>query len=194
VNYRFSLGPTPSIGPDPRDPAAISGAFTYSKTFRPADFADGLSNTIGVSERLQGDWTKGTFRRGGDYLGTSQPSDVSGGPADQAVSFCSSLHEPDSLTDSRGGETWFLSGSTFTLYNHCTTPNSAIHDCAFEFFADTLHGRSLREGVMAATSAHGGSVNGLWMDGSARFVRDSIQLAVWRALGTRSAGEALPAE
>lgn len=42
------------------------------KVYRPADFTDGLSNVCGISERLQGDWTKGVRKRGGDYLLTQR--------------------------------------------------------------------------------------------------------------------------
>jgi prepilin-type processing-associated H-X9-DG protein len=44
-------------------------------------------------------------------------------------------------------------------------------------------------GCFPATSAHPGGVNTLRIDGSARFISDSIDIAVWRALNTRSAGE-----
>jgi prepilin-type processing-associated H-X9-DG protein len=49
-------------------------------------------------------------------------------------------------------------------------------------------------GCFAATSQHRGGVNATMMDGSVRFVKDSIDLGVWRALATRAGGEVLPAE
>ena len=36
--------------------------------YPPAEFTDGLSATVVVSERLEGDWLKGPFKLGGDYL------------------------------------------------------------------------------------------------------------------------------
>jgi prepilin-type processing-associated H-X9-DG protein len=44
--------------------------------------------------------------------------------------------------------------------------------------------------AITARSYHGGGVvNALLMDGSVRVVRDTIDLAVWRALGSRAGGE-----
>jgi hypothetical protein len=58
----------------------------------------------------------------------------------------------------------------------------------------TIYKRSYDEGMVSASSHHAGGVNGLLMDGSVRFFKDSVSLPVWRALATRSAGETLGAE
>ena len=42
---------------------------------------------------------------------------------------------------------------------------------------------------MTARSRHPGGVNVLYCDGGVRFVRDGIDPAAWRALGTRAGGE-----
>lgn len=41
----------------------------------------------------------------------------------------------------------------------------------------------------AARSRHTGGVNSAFADGSVKFVRDSVDLAVWRGLGTKGGGE-----
>jgi prepilin-type processing-associated H-X9-DG protein len=41
------------------------------------------------------------------------------------------------------------------------------------------------------SSAHPGGVNVLFGDGSVHFIKDSVALNVWRALGTRNGGEVL---
>jgi prepilin-type processing-associated H-X9-DG protein len=41
----------------------------------------------------------------------------------------------------------------------------------------------------AARSRHSGGVNALLADGSVRFVRNSIDLTTWRAMGTMDGGE-----
>lgn len=187
VNYRFCTGPTPWIAPSPSLPLSKDGPFTIRYFHSPAEFRDGLSNTVGVSERLQGGWIKGAFKRGGDYLlvadGFSLAHD-----ADQAVSVCAAT-PLDGPADTRSGESWALSGFHFTDYNHCATPNSAAADCALDEVKEGLHYRTLHAGVFSASSHHPGGVGVAHMDGSVRFVASGINIAAWRALATRSGGE-----
>jgi prepilin-type processing-associated H-X9-DG protein len=51
--------------------------------------------------------------------------------------------------------------------------------------------RSAEGAYVGARSKHTGGVNAALADGSVRFVTDSIDLATWRALGTRANGEAV---
>ncbi|HEX4591224.1 MAG TPA: DUF1559 domain-containing protein [Gemmataceae bacterium] len=50
-------------------------------------------------------------------------------------------------------------------------------------------GGTLIYAAVTARSYHPGGVNAMLMDGSVRFVTDSIPQATWRALGTRNGGE-----
>ena len=187
VNYRFNLGPSHLWAPSAEVPGSWSGPYTVHKIYQASDFADGLSNTIGLSERLRGDWNKSRFRLGGDYLLTDTPADAVSSP-DQAISLCATA-SPWLPHESRGGESWFLSGLHFTCYNHCATPNARINDCACRLGTSTMTDRVNQDGVFKASSGHDGGVNCLFMDGAVRFVADSLELRIWRALATRSDGE-----
>jgi prepilin-type processing-associated H-X9-DG protein len=46
----------------------------------------------------------------------------------------------------------------------------------------------------AARSYHAGGVNALFGDGSVRFVKDAINLVVWRALSTTRGGEVISSD
>lgn len=48
--------------------------------------------------------------------------------------------------------------------------------------------------LSTANSCHPGGVNVTLCDGSVRFVKASINLASWRALGSRNGGEVLSAD
>jgi prepilin-type N-terminal cleavage/methylation domain-containing protein/prepilin-type processing-associated H-X9-DG protein len=187
-SYRFGLGPTPWEAPIDDRPGSYAGPFSVHRYYGPADFADGLSQTVGASERLQGDWY-----RSRNYLGNYVLDDVrmtvpDPGGADWALGVCRAS-PPDAPRESRAGESWFLSGFHFTLYNHCNTPNAGLMDCVFDDHNETVYERYIHEGVMTARSRHPGGVNALFMDGSVKFARDAVNLAVWRALSTRSGGE-----
>ena len=172
VNYRFSLGPTPLWVGGSFYPLSQAGAFTVLVVYSPADFTDGLSATVGVSERLEGDWTKGVFKWGGDYLylATATPPNIPPSlyDPDQALRFCAGL--PLSLPqESRGGESWLFSGLHFTNYNHCATPNMKVVDCSLNRDdLSLLVARINEQGTFKATSYHRGGVNAVLMDGSVR--------------------------
>jgi hypothetical protein len=188
-SYRFNYGPSPVYGPGPHAPSSWDGPFTVHRTYRPADFRDGLSQTIGLSEHLQGDWTEGRIGSG-DYLLTNAGFGPAPNDADQAISLCS--RAPPSLPhESRGGESWFLSGYHFTGYNHATTPNAQIKDCSYFGFTEGIHWRTLHAGVFPARSHHTGGVQTLSMEAAVRFVSNGVNPLVWRAVATRSGAEVI---
>lgn len=193
VSYRFNLGPSPWVAPAPCKQEALDGPFTTHRFYGPADFTDGLSQTVGGSERLQGDWVEGNWSPG-DYVLTGAGDGLMGNPnppfltIDWAVSVCAGA-SPSLPFETRSGESWVLSGYHFTDYNHCLTPNAKIRDCSLFSLTEGIHNRTLHEGVFTARSHHPGGVNVLFMDGSVRFAKDSVNLAVWRAAATRASGD-----
>jgi prepilin-type processing-associated H-X9-DG protein len=66
------------------------------------------------------------------------------------------------------------------IFLHVAPPNT--RSCGF-FLA-------LRA-IMPPSSKHPGGVNLLLGDGSVRFIKNTIDLATWRALGTRAGGEVI---
>jgi hypothetical protein len=191
VNYRFSIGPTAWEGNSIAQPETWAGAFAVLHAFEPSDFSDGLSATIGASERIQGSWLKNHVGLS-DYLVPTNAGGLQGplfGP-DRAVAVCANM-PPMPPTETRSGESWFLSGLHFTQYNHCATPNWARPDCGFFPFDEeqAIGWRAIQNGVFTARSHHAGGVQVLMMGGSLHFVKESVNLAVWRALSTRAQGE-----
>lgn len=200
INYRFCFRNSACPyncylnGPE-MYPKSLCGAFQYDpRGVRTADLTDGLSQTVGASERLQGDWVKSTFKLGGDSRVISDPNGLKNNP-DAMAAYCRSL--PPGLgvenVESKGGETWFYSGNHTTQYNHVTTPNDNAAECA-GISADLVELRHGDSGSYPATSYHPGGVNVLIMDGAVRFVRDGISVPVWRGLATIGGGEAVGIE
>ena len=48
--------------------------------------------------------------------------------------------------------------------------------------------------LLSANSNHPGGVNVTFTDGSVRFIKDSISLVTWQALGTRNGGEVISSD
>lgn len=182
-NYRACMGYGPGIFSSDEtsmctDPGNAAGAFVNGRSMKPADFLDGLSNTAMFSERVMG--SRGAYRPYSDYL-VSLPNICT---TNDAVSTCSSL--PATLYDAYGGSTWLFGGWRQTWYNHLLPPNSGIPDCNA---GPIMAGGG--NGAYTARSYHPGGVNSTLADGSARFVSEQIDIAVWRAISTRRGGEAL---
>jgi len=199
TNYRFCLGPNVNISSPPAylpsgGPTGREGVFSFEEfLIRAADIPDGLSQTVGVSERLQGDWTRRVFKRGGDYR-VIPPGDIFG--SDGMIQACASAEFVEEKVNSRGGESWFFRGTHCTSYNHVAAPNPREGACGVDIFGMYPNPNQIwmmpLSGSFPATSSHSGGVNTLMMDGSVRFVRDGIAIPVWRGLASRAGGEVAP--
>jgi prepilin-type N-terminal cleavage/methylation domain-containing protein/prepilin-type processing-associated H-X9-DG protein len=82
-----------------------------------------------------------------------------------------------------------------------TTPNSSTQDVLLgcetrlppnnPFRLNCTQNQTTGDTWAAARSRHSGGVNAAFADGSVRFIRDSINLATWRAMGTKAGGEVI---
>jgi prepilin-type processing-associated H-X9-DG protein/prepilin-type N-terminal cleavage/methylation domain-containing protein len=145
------------------------------------DFADGLSNTAAISE-----WVRGS----GDPQVRDPKRSVFATPdrlidASNLGAFSSECHGLDPLSaqlESLGkGLDWTRDGFGFSLYNHVLGIND--HTCT--------NGGLVEQGAWTAGSAHPSGANTLFADGHVAFMKDSISLQTWRALGTRNGGESI---
>ena len=156
-----------------------NGVFSFNPvgtTF--ADITDGTSNTAAFAERRVGDFSNAVATDKSDLFTAS-----GGGPsnADQAYATCQAVN-PTSLSSqwrSDYGGYW-IQGWHMTLYTHAGPPNA--RSCGFP---------SNMTMMMPTQSAHLQGANLLLCDGSVRFVRNSVSVATWRAVGSRDGGEVI---
>ena len=73
-----------------------------------------------------------------------------------------------------------------TTYNHVSTPNTTT--CAGSPFPGNMANMAM---VVPPSSGHVAGVNVAFGDGSVRYIRDTVSLAAWRAMGTRDGGEVI---
>ena len=104
---------------------------------------------------------------------------------DSTYATCSAT-DPKTATPltSKQGYSWVMGEMCCTTYNHCSQPNSRT--CAGIGFPGNMANMAMQ---VPPSSRHPGGVQCLMGDGSVRFVRDTIDLTNWRALGTMNGGE-----
>jgi prepilin-type N-terminal cleavage/methylation domain-containing protein/prepilin-type processing-associated H-X9-DG protein len=157
----------------------FNGVFYPVSNTRIADITDGTSNTAGFSEMGLGDMSNAIATEKTDQFWTQTwPSTT-----DLAISQCQAF--PASNLSYQGlstdGVPW-IEGSTSAMYNHVNVPNK--RSCIFP------PGRIMN----TANSYHPGGVNVALCDGSVRFVKETISLLTWRALGSRNGGEVISSD
>ena len=74
-------------------------------------------------------------------------------------------------------------------YNHFGAPNAL--SCINPNEGGAPNGRW---SIATATSSHSGGVNVCFADGTVKFIKDSVNLPTWWALGTRRGGELIGAD
>ena len=94
-------------------------------------------------------------------------------------SLCVAAVPPPGFQVTRGSK-WHYGAPGHSMYNHRRTPNAP--------FWNQL---SLN---VTARSRHPGGVQVLFADGHAQFIKDSVSLMTWRALGSVRGGEVIGAE
>jgi prepilin-type processing-associated H-X9-DG protein len=151
---------------------------------------DGSSNTAMFSEVMRSttDWNAGSGIRDNttvireatgwnDFDGTTVPMCQSGSPWASSIKYT--------------GLQYYRALVTNHQYSHTLPPNwnrkvstgTQRYNCGNTSSTNLFH--------IAASSYHTGGVNVCMGDGSVRFVRDSIPIDVWRAMGTRNGGETI---
>ena len=184
-----------------------SGMFAIWTSYGIRDAVDGTSNTVAYAEALCGDG------RGNSRGGLSPPSlsrangvmgagggdvgfilDVSAGtnPAlvDGYLQTCNLSWNTTSgkIVDYRGYR-WGVGAPGFAMMNHIQPPNGGAYKFNFCRLGCSPGCNMDNSVSWPASSAHSGGVNTLFSDGSVKFVKDTIALRIWYALGTRAGGE-----
>jgi prepilin-type N-terminal cleavage/methylation domain-containing protein/prepilin-type processing-associated H-X9-DG protein len=170
------------------------GAENSGRPSKFADIVDGLSNTVAFSERVKG---LGGNNPGNRDLLTPAATFVAvnmntgsapaGTPAgDYAKCKATPLNQAATLAPGDASGMFWTNGAPCTnLYNHVMTPNT--WSCAT---SNTWNDWS----AATASSRHSGGVNCAMLDGSVKFIKNSVAPATWWALGTQAGAEIISSD
>lgn len=162
-------------------PTGLAGVFGFDSHTRIRDIVDGTSQTALFAEIKRGAFPNH------DRLDVVNVLPPGWGPINANPGLnpnnlkppiaCNSVANGTSLT----GLQYFRGTTTASLYTHTVPPNNVDRDCVALPSGNQFH--------LAARSCHPGGVNVLCADGSVHFIKDTIHIAMWKALGTRAGGE-----
>ena len=174
---------------DPQTGQGGDGAFVVNRALRPADFLDGLSQTLAFAE----------VKASTCYLGDSGDPNSPNAPAPLSPAEVIAYGGYFRSGGDRAGHTDWLQGHIHqTGFTTVFPPNTVVPfqdddgDTYNVDFVSSLEGRAanlLTFAAVTSRSHHPSLINALWMDGSVRAVRQDVHVPVWRALGTRAGGE-----
>lgn len=188
ISYRANEGTSVAMWFGADDTANVNngkvtppnGLFYSSQLIRLAMITDGTSNTAATSEHLLGDFDQTIATDNSD---TFRPGTFPNN-ADEAYAQCRSMDYRNLSFQgvSVVGAPWTYGYHSTTSYWHSMPPNT--RSCMFppSRIATT------------AGSRHPGGVNVGMADGSVRFIKSTVDVNTWRALGTRNGGEVISAD
>ena len=154
--------------PGPIGTVAFTGApfkANFSVGFQ--EITDGTSGTILLAETIMGQ--NFVVPSGGDATGAYDHRGDYWNDDFNASSF-ETYTPPNSLIPDQAGSSGLYCGPNYSINPPCNHNNPAFN---------------------AARSRHSGGVLVLFGDGSSRFVKNSVAVTVWRALGSPAAGEVI---
>ncbi|WP_165068760.1 DUF1559 family PulG-like putative transporter [Paludisphaera rhizosphaerae] len=171
---------------------------------------DGTSNTALFSETLLGTGpvantiTISSAKRKPTYLfvtGQTMAVDLGASNPQGALQFISTCRGLSGSTPGFGnlapanGNFWISGNANSALmwdsYNHWQAPNGQGCDNGFD---GNTGGWGSYSDAMPPSSNHSGGVNVGMCDGSVKFLKDSVALPTWWALGTRNGGEVISSD
>jgi prepilin-type processing-associated H-X9-DG protein len=148
-----------------------------------ANITDGLSSTVIFSEFIKG--RAGDLTRNG--LDQVYNSGVAETPGTPPLVYMTACQKATTIVYNQKGIDWLLDDcGKGGCYSHIMTPNTKA--CFYGTGANTDHT------IVGASAYHPGGVNLTMMDGSVKFVKQTVAPLVWWAIATAAGGEVISAD
>jgi prepilin-type N-terminal cleavage/methylation domain-containing protein len=191
-NYPLNTGTTFPVSPNNPTGIPVTGVFFENSAIGIQGISDGASQTICVSETVISDGTPG-FWDGvsltNGFVLALGGNDSTAGP--QLINYPADCSGAGLKLNMTRGVIWIYGAPGHSMYNHARPPNDPGVDCrgGLPHSSDTNYFWDRLSHNVTAHSRHPGGVQALRCDGSALFVKNSINPVVWSALGSRNGEE-----
>jgi prepilin-type N-terminal cleavage/methylation domain-containing protein/prepilin-type processing-associated H-X9-DG protein len=162
---------------------------TVNETTNMATFTDGASNTAIFSEWIKGQAVATGRARNGlsEVYNLGENSDFFRTDL-QFAQLCNTVPITSSNQQWQWKGEWWGYGATM-IYSHTQAPNRT--SCVYHDINQDGRGSIT---MISASSNHPGGVNVLFMDGSVRFVKNSVNYLTWYALATPHGAESVSSQ
>jgi prepilin-type N-terminal cleavage/methylation domain-containing protein/prepilin-type processing-associated H-X9-DG protein len=206
-NYLMNVGSGYSVVQSPPAPALPpNGILFENSAVGLAAVTDGTSQTVVLSETIRstagsptGFNTLSVFAQDplSGFVITGNNTAGNGPPIFSDADYLARCltKSPPGFQPTRGIK-WLYGAPGHSMYNHRRSPNDKNYDCR----GGLPHSdKSLADWVnlslnITSRSRHPGGVNSLFCDGHVQFIKDSVNVTSWQALGTRNGGEVVSAD
>jgi prepilin-type processing-associated H-X9-DG protein len=157
---------------------------TVNDTITMASFVDGTSTTAIFSEWIKGEAVRTGRAKNGlaEVYNLGENSDFYSTDL-RFAQLCNTVPITSFNQQWQWKGEWWGYGATM-IYSHTQAPNRT--SCVYHDINQDGRGTIT---MIAASSNHPGGVNVLFMDGSVRFVRNSVNYLTWYAIATPGGGE-----
>jgi prepilin-type processing-associated H-X9-DG protein len=194
-----------------------TGPFTQGgNCYTITNMSDGTSNVIAFGEALIGDNTIQVqkWRDGPVLVGKPQANqpingqmggyDVSLVPftavtadlqaCQQGFAAAAAINFNNAYLTNQKGFRWAQDDGGFGMFNTIVPPTSQVYTFAWCSFRGSLNSNASDGQYQNASSNHPGGANFLYCDGGVRFMKSTINIKTYWALGTKAGGEAVSAD
>ena len=188
---------------DPATGAGGDGAFHPNSNFKSGMFSDGTSKTLCIAEvKAFTPYVRNTSDPSSTYPAASPPSDPAVMSGLAAGASASDQKLGATTNDCTGHTEWPDGRVHHAGFTTVFPPNTRVlhvvgavtHDFDLNTRQEGSHATQKTYAAITSRSHHNGLVTVSMLDASTRTIGNEIDIAVWRALGTRARGETSTAE
>jgi prepilin-type N-terminal cleavage/methylation domain-containing protein/prepilin-type processing-associated H-X9-DG protein len=188
-------------------PNKSSGPFVYNDAYGLQSIIDGSSNTICFGEALVGDGNQdryignGVAATGQSFAGNTDAND-SPAIAQQTlnnIQACAAAFQTGATNNISGNRGWYWGwgSEAMALFTTIVPPSSTqykFNQCRYGCQGCNNALMADHSDIANASSAHPGGANFLFCDGSVKFVKSTVAMRTYWAIGTKDRGEVVSAD